>query len=109
MIFAAILCIGVSAGAVEVIVVAHADVSNSRPLAGLLMATLAFSSMLAGFWYGARTFKLSAGVLWIRCLGLLVLALIPFAFATNLIVLMLALFVAGLMIAPTSIAGQVLT
>lgn len=109
VIFAAILCIGLSAGAIEVIVVAVADDAGSRPLAGLLMATLAFSSMLAGFWYGARLFRPSAHILWIRCLGLLVLALVPFAFATNPAALALALFVAGLAIAPTSIAGQLLT
>lgn len=109
VILAAILFIGISAGAVEVIVVAHADNSGSRSLAGFLMAILAFSSILAGFWYGARTFKLSAHSLWIRCLGLLVLALLPLAFATNLAVLALSLFIAGLSIAPTSIAGQVLT
>ena len=83
VIFAAILFIGISAGAVEVIVVARADALGSRSLVGLLMATLAFSSMLAGFWYGARTFKFSAHSLWIRCLGLLVLALVPFAFAAE--------------------------
>lgn len=108
-IFAAILCIGISAGAVEVIVVARADDSGWRSLTGLLMAVLAMSSMLAGFWYGERTFKLSAYSLWIRCLGLLVCALIPFAFAPNLFLLALALFIAGLLIAPTSISGQVLT
>lgn len=109
VIFVAILFIGISAGAVEVIVVARADTLGSRSLAGLLIATLAFSSVLAGFWYGARTFRLSVHQLWIRCLGLLALALVPFAFATNFLALTLALFIAGLSIAPTSIAGQVLT
>lgn len=109
VILAATVFIGISAGAVEVIVVAQADDSGLRSLTGLLMATLAFSSMLAGFWYGARTFKLSAHSLWIRCLALLLLALIPLIFVGNLIVLTLALIVAGLLIGPTSIAGQVLT
>jgi MFS family permease len=109
VIFLAVLLIGISAGAVEVIVVARADHLNLRPLIGLLMATLSFSSMLAGFWYGTRSFKLPLASLWIGCLGLLVLVLIPFIFATNFIALMLVLFIAGLSIAPTSIAGQLLT
>ena len=109
VIFAAILFIGISAGALEVIVVARADHLGSRSFIGLLMAILAGSSMMAGFWYGARNFNLSAYSLWIRCLGLLVCALIPFAFASNLVVLAIALFIAGLLIAPTSISGQVLT
>lgn len=109
VIFAAIFLIGISAGAVEVLVVARADAFGSRSFTGLLMATLAFSSILSGFWYGARSFQLSLQSLWIRCLGLLVLALLPFAFATTLTTLVLSLFFAGLLIAPTSIAGQVLT
>lgn len=109
VIFAAILCIGMSAGAVEVIVVARADVAHSRHLAGLLIATLALSSMLSGFWYGARTFKLGAHKLWLRCLALLVISLVPFVFSANLWVLFFVMFIAGLSIAPASIAGQVLT
>lgn len=109
VIFSAILCIGISAGAVEVIVVARADVAQSRHLAGLLIATLALSSMLSGFWYGARTFKLPAHKLWIRCLVLLVVSLVPFIFSDNLLVLFFAMFIAGLSIAPASISGQVLT
>ena len=108
IIFVATLFIGISAGAVEVIVVARAYNLGSRSLTGLLMATFAFASMLAGFWYGERTFKLPAHTLWIRCLGWLVLALLPFAFATNLVMLVPAMFLAGLLIAPTSIAGQLL-
>lgn len=108
-IIAATLFIGVSAGAVEVFVVARADELGSRALAGLLMATLAFSSILAGFWYGTRTFKLPLHLRWISCLALLVLALVPFGFASTLKMLAFTLFIAGLLIAPTSIAGQVLT
>ncbi len=44
-----------------------------------------------------------------RCIGLLVLALVPFIFATNLVTLALTLFVAGIAIAPTAISGQILT
>ena len=109
IIFAAVLFIGVSAGAIEIIVVARADELGSRSLAGGLIATLAFSSMLSGFWYDTRRFKIEPSLLWIRCLGLLTLALVPFMFATNLVSLALALFVAGLSIAPTAISGQVLT
>lgn len=107
--FAAVLFIGMSAGAVEVIVVARLDALGSRPLTGLLLATLSLSSMLSGFWYGARSFKLSEPSLWIRCMGLLVAALVPFVFAEHLIILTLTLFIAGLAIAPTVISGQVLT
>ena len=109
IIFAAIFFVGISAGGVEVLVVARANDLDSQSMAGLLMATLSFSSMLAGFWYGARTFKLSAHSLWIRCLGMLFVALIPFAFAPNISALALALFLAGLLVGPASIAGQIFT
>lgn len=109
VVFFATFFIGISAGAVEVIVIARADDTGLRSLAGLLIATLAVSSVLAGFWYGARTFKRSVHSLWIFCLGTLFLALIPFIFATNLYVLALTLFFAGLSIAPTAISGQILT
>ncbi|XYH97090.1 MFS transporter [Sorangium sp. So ce1128] len=105
---AATAFIGVSAGAVEVAVVARADAFGSRALAGLMMATLAFSSMISGFWYGARAWKLAAHALWLRCLALLVCGLVPFAFAAAPWSLVLALFVAGLTIAPSSIAALVL-
>jgi MFS family permease len=108
-VFIAILLIGISAGAVEVLVVARANDLDSRSLVGLLMATLSLSSMLAGFWYGARTFKLPAHLLWIRCLGGLSFALVPFAFAVNIITLALSLFLAGLLVGPASIAGQIFT
>lgn len=109
VIFAAVLFIGISAGSLEIIVVARADELGSRPFAGGLIAMLAFSSMLSGFWYGSRRFNIEPSRLWGRCIGLLVLALVPFIFATNLVTLALALFMAGLAIAPTAISGQILT
>lgn len=109
IIFSAILFIGISAGAIEMIVVARTDALNSRALTGELIATLAFSSMLSGFWYGAQRFKVEPFVLWIRCIGILVLVLIPFVFAIHVLPLALALFIAGLAIAPTAISGQILT
>ncbi len=90
-------------------VVARADELGFRSLVGILLATLSISSMMSGFWYGARSFKLTPPALWIRCMGLLFLALLPFAIAPNLSLLTLALFIAGLAIAPTAISGQVLT
>ncbi|MCD6055786.1 MAG: hypothetical protein K0R12_748 [Gammaproteobacteria bacterium] len=108
VIFITTLFIGISAGALEVSVVAHAANLSSRTLTGFFMAVLSFASMIAGFWYGACTFNLSPPSLWIRCRGLVVLALVPFALAINLVSLVLALFFAGLLIAPTSIAGQIL-
>lgn len=109
IIFSAIFFIGIGAGAVEVLVVARANDFDFRAMAGLLMAILSFSSMLAGLWYGAQLFKLAAHSLWIRCIALLFLALVPFAFAINFSTLALALFLAGLLIGPASIAGQVFT
>lgn len=109
IIFAAVLCIGISAGALEVIVVARADALGGLSITGLLLATLSISSMISGFWYGGRSFKLTAPILWLRCMGLLFLALLPFALAPNLSILALALLIAGLAIAPTAISGQVLT
>jgi MFS family permease len=108
VICASTVCLGVSAGAIDVAVVARADAFGSRGLSGVLLATLALSSMLAGSWYGARPWRVAPHALWIRCLLVLVCGLVPFAFAASAAHLALAMFVAGLAIAPTSIAGMVL-
>ena len=98
---------GVSAGALEVLVVARANALGVSQIIGFLMAILALSSMIAGLWYGARSFKLPNHLLWMRCLGLLVLGLAVFAFTTNLPALAFSLFLTGLFVGPTAIAGQV--
>lgn len=108
IVFMATLLIGISAGAVEVIVIARADAIGLRVWAGLLMGILAFSSMLSGFWFGARQFGVVVDILWIRCLALLMCALLPFAYLSSLMGLIIAMFIAGLLIAPTAIAGQLL-
>lgn len=101
--------IGASAGAVDVVVIARADGFGSRPLAGALLAALALSSMVSGFWFGARTWTVAPRVLWRRCLLLLVIGLLPLVFARSLTTLAIAMLVAGLAIAPTSIAAMVMT
>ena len=102
----AILFIGISAGSIEVIVVARATQLDLRNFIGTFMAILAIASMMAGFWYGTQRFKYSEYKLWVYCLGGLAYALIPFVFSSYLAVLIMSLFIAGLLIGPTSIAGQ---
>jgi len=107
IIFLATLFIGISAGAIEVIVVARANFYHMRYFIGILMAILSLSSMLSGFWYGAQEFHKSIQERWKICLGCLFLALIPFCLATNFTLLLISMFCAGLAIAPTTISGQV--
>ena len=100
------IAMGIIFGAADVATVAFAEDLGRKSLSGVILGIFALGSLLAGLWFGASHF---AGPLWRRfVLGTLALAVgvSMFAFASNLWVLAIAMFVAGFTIAPTIITGN---
>lgn len=100
-----LLFVGGVFGSVEISTVAFADESGSRARAGVLLACYAGGSMLAGLLFGALHWRASARRR--LALGAAVMtataAVLPWIGSTPM--LALALFVAGVGIAPTLISG----
>lgn len=100
--------LGAVFGAAEVATVAFSDEHDSPALTGLLLATWALGSMLAGLVTGAITWKATA----LRRLRLgsvaLAVAIIPLPFIEDPPVMFAALFIAGFAVSPTLIAAVAL-
>jgi predicted MFS family arabinose efflux permease len=92
-------------GSVEVITVAFAAEHGRPAAAGPVLAIFAFGSMVAGLGYGAVRWRAPAGRRFVVAALLLSVGVVPFAFATTLPVLAVALGVAGLAISPMIVAG----
>lgn len=101
----AMVFIGGVFGGVEISAVAFADKQGRPALAGLFLASYAFGSMLGGLTYGAVHWRLPLPRrLLLGVTGMtLTVALLPFV--RESVVLVPLLFVAGVGIAPTLIAG----
>jgi len=98
-------CLGGVFGSVEVTAVAFADGQGSAGEAGLILASYAFASMVAGITYGARhpTAPLDRQLrIGLAAMAVTLLAL-PFAPTTPWLIG--AVLLAGAMIAPTLIVG----
>ncbi|MEV6671889.1 MFS transporter [Streptomyces sp. NPDC051162] len=107
-IIAVAFCGGLVVGVLDLAVVARAESLGSRALSGPLLAVLALGSMAGGLWYGSRTWRAAPHVLWIRCLGVQVLGLLPLALSAGVPTLTAAMFVAGLTVTPIGTSGLVL-
>jgi MFS family permease len=95
-------------GSVDLITVAFADEHGAKPAAGLLLAAFAGGSLVSGLWYGARQWKVSLRLRFVRALAVFALGLAPIALIGDLRVMAAALFLAGLAISPTIITGYTL-
>ena len=98
------VALGLMFGATEVITVAFADEHGNKSAAGVLLATWALGSLLAGAVTGAISFRrgLTQRVRW-GALGL-VLAMAPLALVGSIGLMGALMLVGGLAIAPTLIA-----
>lgn len=92
-------------GSVEVATVAFTDERGAPATAGLVLALLAFGSLLSGLAYGTVSWRVPAGRRFV--LGVCVLALVtaPLLLAPNIPVLAALAFLAGFAISPALIAG----
>jgi predicted MFS family arabinose efflux permease len=90
--------------AAEVSTVAFSSEQHAKPYAGVLLASWAAGSMVAGLLTG--TLRWRRGPIWRVRIGALLLALVmvPMTFVGSMPVMGLALFVAGFGVAPTLIA-----
>ncbi|MBX6384753.1 MAG: MFS transporter [Microbispora sp.] len=102
---AVFLAMGSVFGSVDIITVAFAEEHGSKGAAGLLLASIACGSGVAGLWYGSRQWKISLRARFIRGLSLFAAGLTPVLLMRDVRIMALALFVAGLSISPTVITG----
>jgi predicted MFS family arabinose efflux permease len=95
-------------GAVDVVTVAFAEEQGNKAAASLVLAVYAFGSCLAGAVFGLLHLKGPAARRWLVGVCAMAVSMIPLQLAGNLAVLAVALFVAGLAIAPTMVTTMAL-
>ncbi|MEV7233808.1 MFS transporter [Streptomyces sp. NPDC051020] len=95
-------------GAVDVVTVAFADDQGHKAAASLVLAVYALGSCLAGAVFGLLRLKGKASTRWLVGVCAMAVSMIPLQLAGNLPFLAVALFVAGLAIAPTMVTTMAL-
>ncbi|MFD4572835.1 MFS transporter [Streptomyces sp. NPDC058417] len=90
-------------GAVDVVTVAFADEEGRKTAASLVLALYAAGSCAAGLVFGLLRLKGPAERRWLLGVVMMAVSMIPLLLVGNLPFLAVALFVAGLAIAPTMI------
>ena len=97
---------GVIFAATDVSTVAFATEQGHKGLAGVVLAVLALGSMTAGLLYGARHWRATQVRRFTTGLVLLALGVCLFLLVGNLVALAATMFVVGLAISPSIIAGN---
>ncbi len=108
LVFAAYLMLGIVFGGVDVSTVAYAKELGRPTTAGPALMVFSFGSFLAGLVYGSRRWR---GQPWQHFAGgtvLIGLGAGSFFFATSIEMLALLMFLTGLTLSPTFVAGQTL-
>ncbi|MER6528281.1 MFS transporter [Streptomyces sp. NPDC001508] len=90
-------------GAVDVVTVAFADERGHKAAASVVLALYAAGSCVAGVVFGLLRFSGAAERRWLLGVCAMAVSMIPLLLVGNLSLLAVALFVAGLSIAPTMI------
>jgi MFS family permease len=99
------LLLGAMFVSVDLSTVAFAQQFGHKPLAGFILGTYAFGSATGGLWYGSRQWRASGEKRFALTLTLTVLGVATFWAQPNLITLTCGIYLCGLTIAPTLIAG----
>jgi MFS family permease len=99
------LLIGAMFVTVDLSTVAFATRLGHKPLAGFVLACYALGSATGGLWYGSRTWRAPASRRLAVTLGLTVTGVCTFWALPSLAVLVPVIYLCGLTIAPTLIAG----
>ncbi|PRZ41675.1 putative MFS family arabinose efflux permease [Antricoccus suffuscus] len=105
---AVFICGGIGFGSIEVIVVAFADEQGHKSLAGLVLAAYAFGSLLAGLTFGVMKWKRSVGGQFVAAAVLFGVLAQGLLLASNLWMLTVLIFIAGVAIAPVLISATML-
>ncbi|MDX3851927.1 MFS transporter [Streptomyces sp. AK02-01A] len=95
-------------GAVDVVTVAFAEEQGHKAAASLVLAVYALGSCTAGVVFGLLHLKGSAPRRWLVGVCAMAVSMIPLQLAGNLPFLAVALFVAGLSVAPTMVTTMAL-
>lgn len=101
----AYLFLGAMFVSVDLATVAFATSAGHKALAGFVLGTYALGSGVGGLWYGARTWRAPAWRRLAVTLPLTVAGVCTFWAMPNLLVLDMVIFLCGMTIAPTLIAG----
>lgn len=95
-------------GAVDVVTVAFAEEQGHKVAASIILAVYAAGSCLTGIVFGLMRFSGSAELRWLLGVCAMAVSMIPLLLVGNLPFLAVALFVAGLSVAPTMITTMAL-
>lgn len=95
-------------GAIDVVTVAYAEEQGHKGLASVVLAVYALGSCVAGVAFGLLHFKGAPARRWLLGVCAMAVSMIPLQLVGNLPFLAVALFVAGLFIAPTMITTMAL-
>ncbi|WP_405793890.1 MFS transporter [Streptomyces sp. NBC_01506] len=95
-------------GAIDVVTVAFAEERGNKTAASLVLAVYALGSCLAGAVFGLLRPRGSASRRWLVGVCAMAVSMIPLQLAGSLPILAVALFVAGLSIAPTMVTTMAL-
>ena len=99
------LFLGAMFVSIDLSTVAFAAHAGHKPLAGFILGTYALGSATGGLWYGTRAWKAPAGRRLALTLALTVAGVCTFWTMPNLLMLTGVIYLCGLTIAPTLIAG----
>ncbi|MEU7036971.1 MFS transporter [Streptomyces sp. NPDC046237] len=99
----AFVATGAIFGSIDVVTVAFAEEQGSKAAASLVLAVYALGSCLAGAVFGLLHLKGEPSRMWLLGVCTMAVSMIPLLLAGNLPLLAVALFVAGLSIAPTMV------
>ncbi len=105
---ATFVAVGAIFGAIDVVTVAFAEEQGHKAAASLVLAVYALGSCLAGAVFGLLHLKGRASTRWLVGVCAMAVSMIPLLLAGNLPLLAVALFVAGLSIAPTMVTTMAL-
>jgi MFS family permease len=99
------LFLGAMFVSIDLSTVAFAVHAGHKPLAGLVLGCYALGSATGGLWYGTRTWRAPASRRLALTLTLTVAGVCTFWALPNLVALTTVIYLCGLTIAPTLIAG----
>lgn len=109
LVVAAAMGVGAVFGTYEVSVVAFTQEAGSPGSSGLVLGVWAFGSLLAGIWFGSRTWTMTLGRQMFVMPAILAVVLIPAPFTPSILTLTIATVIAGMAVAPTLIAAFSIT
>ncbi len=99
------LLLGAMFVSIDLSTVAFAQHFGHKPLAGFILGTYALGSATGGLWYGSRQWRAAGEKRFALTLTLTVLGVATFWAQPNLVTLTCGIYLCGLTIAPTLIAG----